>query len=78
MPKFLDVHKMGSFDEKKLKQAQSLPKDEFGVTHENIIFSKEEDKLFCLLDAPDKESVDKHHHKLGLSCDWIMEVKTTN
>jgi len=55
-----------------------LPKDEFGVTHENIIFGKEEDKLFCLLDAPDRESVDKHHHKLGLSCDWIMEVKTTN
>lgn len=54
-----------------------MPKDEFGVTHENTIFSKEEDKLFCLLDAPDKESIDKHHHKLGLSCDWIMEVKTT-
>jgi len=77
MPKFLDVHKMGSFDEEKLKQAQGLPKDEFGVTHENIIYNKKEDKLFCLLDAPDKESVDKHHHKLGLSCDWIMEVKTT-
>ncbi|HET6590996.1 MAG TPA: nickel-binding protein [Candidatus Nitrosocosmicus sp.] len=77
MPKFLGVHKMGSFDEEKLKKAQGLPKDEFGVTHENIIYNKEEDKLFCLLDAPDKDSVDKHHHKLGLSCDWIMEVKTT-
>jgi hypothetical protein len=77
MPKFLDVHKMGSFDEEKLKQVQGLPKDEFGVIHENIIYNKKEDKLFCLLDAPDKESVDKHHHKLGLSCDWIMEVKTT-
>lgn len=77
MPKFLDAHEMGHFDEEKLKQAQDLPQDEFGVTHENIIYNKEENKLFCLLDAPNKESVHKHHQKLGLNCNWITEVKTT-
>jgi hypothetical protein len=54
-----------------------MPKDEHGVTHENILYSYEEDKLFCLLDAPDKEAVRQHHQKLGISCDWIVEVKTT-
>ncbi|MDN5848002.1 MAG: DUF4242 domain-containing protein [Candidatus Nitrosocosmicus sp.] len=77
MPKFLDAHDMGHFNEDKLKQAQDLPKDEFGVTHENILYNKVENKLFCLLDAPSKEAVNKHHHKIGLRCDWITEVKTT-
>lgn len=40
-----------------LKQAQNQPKDEFGVSHVNMIYNKEEDKLFCLVDASDKESV---------------------
>lgn len=68
---------MGTFNEDKLKQAQNLPQDEFGVTHKSIMYNKEENKLFCLLNAPNKESVDKHHHRLGLRCDWITEVKTT-
>ena len=77
MPKFLDAHKMGDVSEDLIKQAQNQPKDEFGIVHENILYNKEEDKLFCLLDAPDKESVRKHHEKLGITCDWITEVKTT-
>ncbi|CAN5844829.1 hypothetical protein BH23THE1_BH23THE1_21460 [soil metagenome] len=77
MPKFIDSHKIGNVQEEQLRQAQNMPKDENGVTHENIIYSYEEDKLFCLLDAPDKEAVRQHHQKLGISCDWIVEVKTT-
>jgi hypothetical protein len=35
-------------------------------------------QVFCLLDAPNKEAVEKHHgNKYGIKCDWIMEVKTT-
>ena len=41
------------------------------------MYIKEEDKLFCLLDASNKEVVDKHHQKLGIQCEWITEVKTT-
>lgn len=77
MPKFLDAHKMGHIDEEMLKEAQNSPKDEFGVTHENILYNKEEDRLFCILDAPNKEAVSKHHQKFGISCEWITEVKTT-
>jgi hypothetical protein len=77
MPRYLDVHPLSSFSEETLQKLQDSPKDEFGITHINLIYSKAEDKFYCILDAPNKEAVEKHHHKAGLKCDWIMEVKTT-
>ena len=50
MPKFLDVHPMkGITEEDNLKQIQMSPKDEFGVTHVNILFNPEADKVFAFL-----------------------------
>ncbi len=77
MPRFLDAHTLGEIDEAILKQLQKAPKDEFGVTHVNIMYNKAENKAFCLLDAPSKEAVEKHHAKMGVKPDWITEVKTT-
>jgi hypothetical protein len=77
MPRYLDVHTLGNFSEETLKKLQASPKDEFGIIHVNLIFNKEEDKFFCILDGPNKEAVQKHHQKAGLECDWVMEVKTT-
>ena len=50
---------------------------DFGVKPENMFYNKEEDRFFCLLDAPNKEAIEKHHAKFGLKCEWITEVKTT-
>jgi hypothetical protein len=77
MPKFLDVHSLKGFDEETLRKAQNSPKDEFGITHDNMLYNKEEDRWFCLLDAPSKEAVEMHHQKPGITCEWIKEVKTT-
>ncbi len=77
MPKFIDVYKMNPLTEQQIKQAQNAAKDEFGVTHENIIYSETENKVFCVLNAPNKEAVEKQHRKIGLKPDWIHEVKTT-
>ncbi|MGH9984797.1 MAG: nickel-binding protein [Nitrososphaeraceae archaeon] len=77
MPKFLDSHTMEGFDEETLKKAQDSPQDEYGVSHDTILYNKKENRLFCLLDAPDKNAVNKHHHKLGIKCDWITEVSST-
>lgn len=77
MPTFLDSHAMGNLEEAALRQAQKSLRDEFGITHKNILFNKEEDRCYCLLDAPNKEAIDKHHQKFGLKCDWIVEVKST-
>lgn len=77
MPKFIDAHPMKPFSANVLKQLQSAPKDEFGITHHDILFNEKENKIYCVLNAPNKEAVDKHHKKAGLSCDWIHEVHST-
>lgn len=77
MAKFLDVHPLKGFEEETLRKLQRSPVDEFGIIHNNILYNKEADKLFCLLDAPNKEAVEKHHRKAGVKCEWVIEVKTT-
>lgn len=77
MTLFIDEHLMGTFDEKTLNELQNSPRDEFGITHKNILYYKDKDKVFCILDAPDKEAVEKHHHKAGIKCESITEVKST-
>jgi hypothetical protein len=74
---FLDVHSMGSTSEETLRQIQASPRDEFGVSHVNILFNPEADKVYCIIDAPSKDAVEKNHDKLGIKCEWIIEVKTT-
>jgi uncharacterized protein DUF4242 len=61
VPKFLDTHNLKGLDEEMLRKTQNAPKDEFGVTHDNLLYNKDDDKFFCLLDAQNKEAVIKHH-----------------
>jgi hypothetical protein len=77
MPRFLDSHPVSGMTEEDFKALQKAPKDEFGITHVNLMYNKAENKGFCLLDAPSKEAVEKHHAKAGIKPDWIIEVKTT-
>lgn len=77
MPKFLDVHPLKGLDEETLRTLQHSPVDEFGIKHLNLLYNKEEDRLYCLLDAPDKQAVENHHNKHGIKCEGVTEVKTT-
>lgn len=77
MPKFIDVHPMKPFTAEQLNKIQNAPRDEFGVTHHDILFSEKEDKIYCVLDAPDADAIEKHHAKAGIRCDWIHEVRST-
>ena len=78
MARFLDVHPTGGVNEAMLKKMQNELPDEFGVTTEDIMYNIEDDKVFCLIEAPDKNAVEKHHAKYGIKCEWIVEVKTTS
>jgi hypothetical protein len=40
MPKFLDAHPLKGVDEETLRKAQKNPKDEFGITHDNMLITK--------------------------------------
>jgi hypothetical protein len=77
MAKFLDVHSFHSLGESAVKELQLSPPDEFGVKHLNILYNKANDLCFCYLEAPNRESVEKHHEKANLKCNWITEVETT-
>ena len=76
MPIFIDGHKMGGLDAAKLKKIVSNPPDKHGVTHKDILYNEKENKLFCILDAPNKESIVNHHHDVGIECDFVIEVNS--
>ena len=73
MPIFLDSHKFSGREELFQKIVDS-PRDEFGVKTLSFISVKESSRGFCLIDAPDATSVENHHDKAGVKCDWITEV----
>jgi uncharacterized protein DUF4242 len=77
MPKFIDTHRMKPIPREMVKKLQHAAKDEFGVTHHDILFNEKEDRLYCVLDAPNREAVEKHHAKAGIQCEWIREVESS-
>ena len=77
MPKFIDSHPMTPFTANELNALQDAPPDEFGVTHHDILFSEEDNRIYCVLDAPNADAVHKHHEKAGISCEFVHEVRST-
>jgi hypothetical protein len=77
MPKFIDTHPMGNLTADQLKHLQGAAKDDFGVTHHDILFNEAEDRVYCVLDAPSREAVVQHHNHAGIKCEWVLEVKST-
>ena len=77
MGKYMDQHPMNPATEEQLRELLNAPEDEFGVTHQDILFSKKADKAWCVIDAPSEEAVRKHHENLGVACEWINEVRST-
>ncbi|MCD4806631.1 MAG: DUF4242 domain-containing protein [Methanococcoides sp.] len=77
MTRYIDQHKMGSITPEMLRKMQNEPRDEDGVLHHEIFFNKEDDKVWCVVDAPDKEAVRKHHEKAGVEVDWVHEIEST-
>jgi hypothetical protein len=77
MPKFIDTHPMGKLTAAQLKHLQSAKADEFGVTHHDILYNSAEDRVYCVLDAPNRQAVEKHHQHAGIECEWVREVEST-
>ena len=77
MPKFIDAHPMNPLTAEQLRAAQTSPPDEFGVSHHDILYNEPENKLYCVLEAPDRAAIEKHHAKIGIRRDWNHEVEST-
>lgn len=66
---------MKNLNPEDLERAVNSPRDNFGITHLEVFYNKNEDKLYCILDAPNEEAIWKHHETLGLKCEFITNVK---
>jgi hypothetical protein len=69
MSRFLDAHRLQGLDEETLRILQNAPPDGFGIKAVNLMYNQDEDKFFCLTDAPNKDAVQKHHSKHGFDCE---------
>jgi hypothetical protein len=74
--RFLDVHSLTNVNESTIRKLQGAPPDEFGVKQLNVLCNRAADLWFCFLEAPSRESVEKHHEKYNVKCGWITEVQT--
>lgn len=80
MPKFLDAHKFEGEAEELLspdvlQELVNAPRNEMGMKWVNVFYNEDERIGYCLIDAPSREVVEKHHRELGLKCEWLMEVE---
>ena len=53
MPIFMDTHKV-PFTKEHLQELCASPRDEFGVSHVDLLFNKDANVCFCVLDAPNE------------------------
>lgn len=75
MPIFIDGHNMKNLNPEDLEKAVNFPRDDFGVTHLEVFYNKNEDRLYCVLEAPNEEAIWKHHESLGLKCEFVTSVQ---
>ena len=78
MPAFLDFHSMGRYNEDNLKKSLKEPRNELEVKVLNTFYDLDSGMMFCLVDAPDRYAVERHHSKYGMKCDWITPIKMTS
>ena len=77
MPRFMDFHDDLKLPAEAVEQigqgARDGAVDEFGVRQIEL-FHNAEGKVYCLLDAPDKDAVRQHHAALDVPCGAVHRV----
>lgn len=64
LPVFLDVHSIGTTTEEDLMSSECTKRWTRSKVG-NILYNFEGGTIYCLLDAPNKEAVEKHHGNMG-------------
>ena len=79
MPKYMDMHDIPGVkaeDVAKAHAADVAIQDKYGVDYTNYWVNETEGKVFCLVDAPDKEAAARVHREAhGLEAHTLYEVK---
>lgn len=75
MPLFVDVHKISEAVLGKFKDEVNADIDEFGVSSVELFYHRKSQTIYCLLDAPNEDAIVNHHARLGLKCEFVIEVE---
>jgi hypothetical protein len=80
MPLFMDIHKhIPGLTKEAVEGAHAKDVEiqkKYGVEYKKYWFDEKNGKVFCLVEAPDKETAMKVHREAhGLLADEIIEVK---
>ena len=75
MPTYMDMHDIPE-DVAGAHAADLKVQDKYGVNYKQYWVNESEGKVFCLVDAPDKESAARTHREAhGLEAHTLYEVK---
>ena len=78
MPTFMDIHDIPGVkteDVAKAHAADVAVQDKYGVNYRQYWVNEGDGKVFCLVDAPDKESAARTHREAhGLEAHTLYEV----
>ena len=78
MPTFMDFHEDLKLPAEAVdaigEGARAGVRDEYGVRQIEL-FHNPEGQVYCLLEAPDEESVRQHHAALGVPCGAVHRVQ---
>ena len=79
MPRFMDFHADLKLPPEAIAQiaddTRNERADEFGVRQVEL-YHNADGQVYCLLEAPDAESVRQHHAALGVPCGDVHEVSS--
>lgn len=79
MPTYMDMHDIPGVkadDVAGAHEADLRVQDKYGVNYKQYWVDENEGKVFCLVDAPDKESAARTHREAhGLEAQTLYEVK---
>lgn len=74
MPVFIDGHYVGEDLLQRIRDRVNNEPQKDIVT-QNMFYNKKEKELYCIVEAPNEESVQKYHSEFGLVCDFITSVE---
>ena len=78
MPTFIDMHDLPGIkagDVAGAHQADLRVQDEYGVNYKQYWVDEEAGKVFCLVDAPDRETASRVHREAhGLEAQTLYKV----
>ena len=79
MPTYLDIHDLPGVKAEDVAGAHAADvkiQEQYGVNYKHYWVDEEAGKVFCLVDAPDKESATRVHREAhGLEAHTLFEVK---